>query len=149
MEGITKRLVQSIALIAIFGLASCTTQPVTDNGDTGGGTSTGGTPTTGGGSGGGSTGGSGGGSAVTVTYVVQLIATNSSPKAEAIKNEFAGEGYPAVVSAIESGGSTLYRVQVGAYGTQADAQRVLNQMRRRYQRNQHVNNAVVKTKNGI
>lgn len=134
MEGITKRLVQSMALVAIFGLASCTTQPVTDNGGTGGDTSTG---------------GGGGGSVVTETYVVQLIATNSSPKAEGIKNEFAGEGYPAVVSAIESEGSTLYRVQIGSYGTQADAQRVLDQMRRRYQRNQHVNNAVVKTKNGI
>ncbi len=146
MEGITKRLVQSMALVAIFGLASCTTQPVTDTGGTGGGTSTGGGTT---GGGGGSTGGSGGGSVVTETYVVQLIATNSSPKAEGIKNEFASEGYPAAVSAIESGGRTLYRVQIGSYGTQADAQRVLNQMRRRYQRNQHVNNAVVKTKNGI
>lgn len=145
MKSITKKLIQPIALIAIFGLASCTTPPVTDTGGgtTGGGTTGGGTTNPGTG------GGSGGGSVVTETYVVQLIATNSSPKAEGIKNEFTGEGYPTVVSPIQSDGQTLYRVQIGSYGTEADAQRVLNQMKRRYQRNTHVSNAVVKTKNGI
>jgi hypothetical protein len=143
MKGITKKLIQTMALVAVFGLASCTTTPVNDD-TTGGGTSGGGS-TGGGTSGGGSTGGGTGGGSTAEGYVVQLIASKSASKAESIKNEFAGEGYnKAHVSAL----GDVFRVQIGPYGSEADAQRVLNQMRRRYKRNENVNNAVVKTVNG-
>ena len=149
MKGITKkflqgRLIQVLALIAVFGLASCSTTPVNDDttgGSTGGDTSGGSGGDT---SGGGGNGGNTGGGVVTEGYVVQLIASNSAAKAESIKNEFVNEGYKAYVSPLGS----IYRVQIGPYGSQTDAQRVLNQMRRRYKQNQHVKNAVVKTVNG-
>ncbi len=145
MKGITKKLIQVLALVAVFGLASCTTTPVND--ETGGGDAGSGSGDTGGGStGDGSSGGdTGGGSTVGEGFVVQLIASSSATTAESIKNEFVGEGYKAYVSPLNS----VYRVQIGPYGTQADAQRVLNQMKRRYRQNEHVNNAIVKTVNGI
>ncbi len=137
MKGITKKLIQAMALVAVFGLASCTTTPVND--DTTGGSTGGGT------SGGGSTGGGTSGGSTAEGYVVQLIASKSASKAESIKNEFAGEGYnKAHVSAL----GDVFRVQIGPYGSEADAQRVLDQMRRRYKQNVNVNNAVVKTVNG-
>jgi cell division protein FtsN len=144
MKGTTKNILQMMAMASIFGLVSCTT-PV-DPGTTDTNTNTTNTNTSNTNT---NTSNTNNNPVVSEIYVVQLIATNSSPKAESIKNEFAGEGYPAAVSAIESGGRTLYRVQIGSYGTESDAKRVLNQMKRRYHRNQHVNNAVVKTKNGI
>jgi len=61
--------------------------------------------------------------------------------------EFVAEGYQAYVSDLVVDGQTLHRVQIGPYGTEADATRVLDQMRIRYRRNEHVNNAVVKTVN--
>jgi len=159
MKGITGKWKYVIALVAVLGLASCTTTPVNDGdtsgstGGTGGGTSGGGTSggdtSTGGGDtsgGGGSTGG--GADNAMGGYVVQLIASSSAPKAESIKNTFASEGYKAYVSERNVNGQILYRVQIGPYGSQADAQRVLSQMQRRYRKNQYVRSAVVKTVNG-
>ena len=148
MKGITKKLMQLIALVAILGLVSCST-PVdegsTDTG-TGSGAGTGsGTGDTNSG-GGDTTGGSTGGTTVGEPYVVQLIASKSAAKAESIKNEFVAEGYTKAHVSVKG---DIHRVQIGPYGTEADAQRVLDQMRRRYKKNQHVNNAVVKTVNGI
>jgi len=81
-------------------------------------------------------------------YVVQLIASSSKAKADKIRDDFVNDGYQAVVSTITSTTGLLHRVQIGAYGNEADALRVLNEMRLRYQGagNVHVNNAVVKTK---
>ena len=145
MKGITKKLIQLIGLVAVFGLVSCST-PVdegsTDTG-TGSGAGTGDTNTGGGDTTGGST---GGGTTVGEAYVVQLIASKSAAKAESIKNEFVAEGYAKAHVSVKG---DVHRVQIGPYGTQADAQRVLDQMHRRYKKNQHVNNAVVKTVNGI
>lgn len=131
MKGTTKKVLQVIAMASVFGLVSCTA-PVVDPGtNTNTDTNTNTNPV------------------ASEVFVVQLIASNSSPKAEQIKNQFAADGHPAVVSAIQAGGQTLYRVQIGSYGTEADARRVLNQLKSRYQSNQHIRNAVVKTKNGI
>ncbi|MEE9302382.1 MAG: SPOR domain-containing protein [Thiotrichaceae bacterium] len=142
MKGITKKLIQVLALVTVFGLASCSTTPVND--DTTGGDTGSGTGDTGGGTTDGGGGDAGGGSNVGDGFVVQLIASSSATKAESIKDEFVGEGYKAYVSPL----GDLFRVQIGPYGTEADAQRVLDQMRRRYHRNTNVNNAVVKTVNG-
>jgi hypothetical protein len=81
-------------------------------------------------------------------YVVQLIASSSKPKADRIRDQFVSDGYQAVVSTITSAAGLLHRVQIGAYSNEADALRVLNEMRLRYKGagNVHVNNAVVKTK---
>ncbi len=147
MKGITRKWMHVMALVAVLGLvASCSSTPVND-GDTSGGTSGG--DTSGGGNTSGSSGDTSGGNVSTGEgYVVQLIASSSAPKAESIKDEFVAEGYKAYVSELNTNGQTLYRVQIGPYGTEADAQRVLSQMKRRYQRNEHVNSAVVKTVNG-
>jgi len=135
-----------VALVAVLGLASCSSIPANDGettGDTGGGSTGGGT---GSGNTGGSTGGSTGGGATEDAFVVQLIASNSAVKAESIKNVFVGEGYKnAQVSVKDS----IHRVQIGPYATQAEAQKVLDKMHTRYKKNPHVKNAVVKTVNGI
>ena len=128
-----------LALLIAFGLASCTqpvVEPATDPGTTSTGTGTGTSTTT------------TGTTTEKVIYVVQLIASASEARANQVKKEFATEGYQAVVNSIEVNGKAVHRVQVGSYGTEADAQRVLAQMKRRYQRNEHVKNAVVKTKFG-
>jgi len=160
MKGITNRLVLPIALIALFGLASCSQVPVDNGGgsgsSSGGGSGSGSGGSSGGGSGGGSGGNAGGGSGggygggsgggVTQGFVVQLLASSNASKAASVKNIFVREGYKnTTVNAILKNGQTLHRVQIGPFGTQADAQRVLNQMKRRYKKNQYVNSAVVKT----
>jgi len=77
---------------------------------------------------------------------VQLLASSSASKAASVKNVFVREGYKnTTVNSILRNGQTLHRVQIGPFGTQADAQRVLNQMKRRYRKNRYVNSAVVKT----
>jgi len=160
MKGITNRLVLPIALIALFGLASCSQVPVDNGGgsgsSSGGGSGSGSGGSSGGGSGGGSGGNAGGGSGggygggsgggVTQGFVVQLLASSNASKAASVKNIFVREGYKnTTVNAILRNGQTLHRVQIGPFGTQADAQRVLNQMKRRYRKNRYVNSAVVKT----
>jgi len=160
MKGITNRLVLPIALIALFGLASCSQVPVDNGGgsgsSSGGGSGSGSGGSSGGGSGGGSGGNAGGGSGggygggsgggVTQGFVVQLLASSNASKAASVKNIFVREGYKnTTVNAILKNGQTLHRVQIGPFGTQADAQRVLNQMKRRYRKNRYVNSAVVKT----
>ena len=53
-----------------------------------------------------------------------MIASSSATTAESIKDKFVAEGYKAYVSPLGS----LYRVQIGPYGSEADAQRVLDQL---------------------
>jgi len=81
-------------------------------------------------------------------FVVQLIASSSSQKAQGIQREFTSEGYQAYISPIVVAGQTLHRVQIGPYGSEANAYSVLQSMRKRYQSNRYVNAAVVKTVNG-
>ena len=179
MKGINNKWKATIALVALFWLASCSNVPVDNNtgsttggstqgngsgGSTGSGSGGNGSGNSGGGSGTGNTGGGGytngtggntgsgsgtagnGGEVHTQSYVVQLIATSSSAKADAVKNTFVNEGYRnTVVNTIVKDGKHIHRVQIGPYGTQADGDRVLAQMKRRYHKNQYVNNAIVKT----
>ncbi len=183
MKDLTNKWRATVALVALFGLASCSQVPVDNGGSSGGSDSGSGGSSSGGsgggygsgsggsssggsgggygsGSGGSSSGGSGGGygsgsggsssggsgGGIAQGFVVQLLATSSASKASSIKNTFVNEGYNNTsVNAILRSGQTLHRVQIGPFGTQADAQRVLNQMKRRYKKNQYVNSAVVKT----
>ena len=162
MKGLTNKWGATVALIALFGLTSCAQVPVDNggssaggSGSSSGGSSSGGSGSgsggnssggSGSGSGGNSSGGSGSGGGITQGFVVQLLATSNASKAASIKNTFVSEGYSqTTVNAILRSGQTLHRVQIGPFGTQADAQRVLNQMKRRYKKNQYVNSAVVKT----
>lgn len=81
-------------------------------------------------------------------YVVQLIASSSKARADQIKAQFSGDGYPAVVNTITSTTGLLHRVQIGAYSSEVEALGVLNGMRQRYagRGNVLVNGAVVKTR---
>ena len=124
----------------------------TGGGNTGGGTGTGGgntgggTGTGGGNTGGGNTGGGTGGGTVAPRYVVQLLATSDLSKAQTVKSTFTSEGYQNInINTVTINGQSIHRVQVGLYGTPADGNRVLAQMKRRYHKNQYVNSAVVKT----
>lgn len=76
-------------------------------------------------------------------YVIQLIASSLSGKAESIKSEFASEGYKAFVNDSMIGGRQLYRVQLGPYASKSQAEGELNRMKRRYLSNPHVNAAFV------
>lgn len=173
MKGLTNKLGVTIALAALFALTSCSQVPVENGGGSAGGSGNGSGGGYGGGSssgnGGGSTGGSGGsgvgvgggsgggtagggtggsssGGGIAQSFVVQLLASSNASKAASVKNIFVKEGYRnTTVNAILSNGKSIHRVQIGPFGTQADAQRVLNQMKRRYKKNQYVNSAVVKT----
>lgn len=171
MKGITKKLGAVIAFTTLFGLVSCSSQVAVDGTGTGGGVSGGssGGSTTDGGSGsgnntgggstntgggsdantGGGTGGNtdnSGGTATVEKYVVQLLATSDASKAETVIRTFAKEGYRNInKNTVTINGQAIHRVQIGPFGTQADGQRVLSQMKRRYHKNQYVNSAVVKT----
>lgn len=151
-----------ITVVSVLGLTSCSQIPVDNTGTTSGsggytynggnGNSTGGNTSGGSVSNGGNTnvntgntGGTSGGTVATA-YVVQLIATSSSSKAQSVKNTFAGEGYQNIkINTVTINGQAIHRVQVGPFGTQADGGRVLAQMKRRYLKNQYVNKAIVKT----
>jgi len=76
-------------------------------------------------------------------FVVQLIASISEEKATGIKETFAAEGYPAIQNSIDRNGQTLYRVQIGPYGTKSEANAMLNKMRRRYQHNPYIDVAFI------
>jgi len=76
-------------------------------------------------------------------FVVQLIASSSKEKATGIKETFAAEGYPAIQNSIDRNGQILYRVQIGPYATESEANAMLNKMRRRYQRNPYVDVAFI------
>jgi hypothetical protein len=74
---------------------------------------------------------------------VQLTASISQQKAEAVKNTFVAEGYPVIQNNVETNGQVLYRVQIGPYATQGEAKAVLNKMKKRYRRNTYVNAAII------
>jgi cell division septation protein DedD len=117
---IPKRILAILFIISAFGLASCaTTPPIDGNPDPG---------------------------SVQKEFVVQLIASSSQAKANQIKTTFAREGYATSVNPLVVNGKTLYRVQIGPYATEAEAQAVLTKMKQRYQRNGYVKNAVIKEK---
>lgn len=117
MKQITNKLGLIFALLAFLGLTACTNIPVDDGNN----------PTVKG-------------------YVVQLIATSDASKATSIRNTFVKEGYKnTTVNSITNNGSKIHRVQIGPFGTKADGNNMLMQMKKRYTRNQYVNSAVVKT----
>jgi len=160
MEKLTNRLTATIALAALFTLTACTQVPVDNGGGAAGGSGGSSGGATGGGYGGGSGGSTGGGTSggsgssansgsgedTMQSFVVQLLASSSASKANRVINVFVEEGYRNInINTILRNGQSLHRVQIGPFGTRADAQRVLDQMKRRYKKNPYVNSAVVKT----
>ncbi len=119
MKTLTKKWAVIVALISFLGLTACTNIPATDVDNPPG---------------------------TAKSYVVQLIATSNASKAASIKNTFVSEGYKNTkVNTIVKNGSSIHRVQIGPYGSEADGKRVLAQMKNRYHKNPYVNSAVVKT----
>ena len=117
MKAITNKLGLIFTLLTFLGLTACTNIPIDENPN----------PNVKG-------------------YVVQLVATNDASKAFNIKNTFVKEGYKnTTVNSITKDGKKIHRVQIGPFGTKSDGDRVLMKMKKRYQKNQYVNNAVVKT----
>lgn len=76
-------------------------------------------------------------------YVVQLLATSNSGKANSLRNTMMKEGYAAFVSTAKSGGKTLYRVRVGGFAGKSAAIQKQNAMKRRYRQNQFVQSSIV------
>ncbi len=76
-------------------------------------------------------------------YVVQLLATSSSSKANKLKSTMAREGYPAFVSKTKRAGKSLYRVRVGSYSGKSTAIKKQASMKRRYLKNPFVQNSIV------
>ncbi len=117
MKAISNKLVLIFTLLTFFGLTACTNIPVNDKPDS-----------------------------TMKGYVVQLVATSDMSKAANIKNTFVKEGYKnTTVNSITRSGKKIHRVQIGPFAKKADGEKLLMKMKTRYQKNQYVNNAVVKT----
>ncbi len=76
-------------------------------------------------------------------YVVQLLATSSASKANALKATLKREGYKAYVSKVNRGGKSLYRVRVGSYTGKSGALKKQAAMKRRYLKNPYVQSSIV------
>jgi len=68
-------------------------------------------------------------------FVVQLIASSSSVRAHEIKDQYIKEGYKAFVTPTVCNKQTLYRVQIGPYAAEQDAEQLLKTMKERYTNN--------------
>lgn len=79
----------------------------------------------------------------TTGFSIQLLATGSESKANAVKAQMVGEGYPAYTTSVIKDGKTLYRVRVGAYQGRDEADSVQARMKRRYTKNSNVQNSLV------
>ncbi len=78
-------------------------------------------------------------------FSIQLLATGSESKANAVKDEMISEGYPAYTMSVIQNGKTLYRVRIGSYQDKADADEIQAKMKRRYLQNSNVQNSLVVT----
>lgn len=76
-------------------------------------------------------------------YSIQLIATGNQMKAEQMMKQMIGEGYPAYVVPTMKNGTPLYRVRIGSYPDKAEAESVQARMKRRYTKNQSVQNSKI------
>ncbi len=76
---------------------------------------------------------------------IQILATSSKAKADAVKKEMVSEGYPAYIMSAIKNGKTLYRVRIGSYQDKATAEDVQARMKRRYTKNQNIQNSYVVT----
>ena len=76
-------------------------------------------------------------------YVVQLLATTNSSKANGLKATMTREGYPAFVSKINRGGKPLYRVRIGSFSGKSTAIKKQSSMKRRYRKNPYVQSSIV------
>ena len=76
---------------------------------------------------------------------IQILATSSKAKADAVTKEMVSEGYPAYMMSAIKNGQTLYRVRIGAYQDKAAAKDVQARMKRRYTKNQNVQNSYIVT----
>ena len=79
----------------------------------------------------------------TTGFSIQLLATGSEAKANAVKQQMIGENYPAYITSVIKNGKTLYRVRVGAYQGHDEADNVQARMKRRYTKNSNVQNSLV------
>jgi len=80
------------------------------------------------------------------SYTIQLLATSSSSRANALKNVMSKEGYSSSVSKTTRNGKVLFRVRVGGYKNRQAAIAAQSKMKRRYQKNQYVKGSMVVSK---
>lgn len=64
--------------------------------------------------------------------VIQVFSSAEKDQAERIRQRLVNGGHPAFLSPVEVGGSTMYRVRIGPYGTRGDAQKVADSVRKGY-----------------
>ncbi|HSK78713.1 MAG TPA: SPOR domain-containing protein [Thermoanaerobaculia bacterium] len=64
--------------------------------------------------------------------VIQVFSSAEKDQAERIRQRLANGGHPAFLSPVQVGGSTMYRVRIGPYGTRDDAQKVADTVRKGY-----------------
>ena len=76
-------------------------------------------------------------------YVVQLLATSNSSKANSLRVTLKKEGYPVFVSKSKRAGKALYRVRVGSYSGKSAAIRKQASMKRRYRKNSYIQSSIV------
>ncbi|HHC75311.1 MAG TPA: SPOR domain-containing protein [Thiothrix sp.] len=76
-------------------------------------------------------------------FSIQLVATKDQVNAQKIMQEMIGEGYPAYVQPVTINDNTVYRVRIGSYSEKAEAEEVQARMKRRYTKNERVQNSAI------
>lgn len=79
--------------------------------------------------------------APTAGYSIQILATGSESKANAVKKEMIDEGYPAYIVSVNDG--ALHRVRIGSYQEKDEASSVQDRMKRRYTKNTGIQESLV------
>jgi DedD protein len=66
------------------------------------------------------------------SVVIQVFSSPDRAQADSIRGRLSGGGQKAYISPIERGGRTMYRVRLGPFKTRDDAQKVADQVRKKY-----------------
>jgi DedD protein len=66
------------------------------------------------------------------SVVIQVFSSPDRAQADSIRGRLSGGGQKAYISPIERGGRTMYRVRLGPFKSRDDAQKVADQVRKKY-----------------
>jgi cell division septation protein DedD len=66
-------------------------------------------------------------------FVVQVMAVNARAEADTVARRLSGKGYPAFVTTTGTGTNVTYRVRVGKYDTQREAEAVSSRLQKEEQ----------------
>lgn len=82
-------------------------------------------------------------SSVANKYSIQLLITSNLSKANILNSTMKKEGYNTYIKTSEKGSGNLYRVRLGNFSSQADALKKQTVLKRRYRKNQYIQDSAV------